>query len=294
MTCWKCGFEQSGGWRACVACGALSLANVEAVARGVASVAVELAVSEYAPLAEPEVLWEATVLVRGCDDREWHRHPTRRGAALAAFEAAWEQGAEDMAAGAGIFDAPLVRDDEGITHASVKAGHDRMVDAIDVEAIRAAVSHAVGTFRLTQGQALELHRAGLVVRSEGGDWYAVSAGYDPGLSRAPNMPCVVGIGGEFVVDDVITQAEDDAETVRAWCEETGSEVWEHPGEWGLALTNGSVRAVGRSQIQGADGAWCDHPYPVGWLTSCLAFSGVPAHVADAMVRQARRALGVAS
>jgi hypothetical protein len=91
MTCWSCHRELAGHWRACPACGALSLANVEAVARGVASMAVRVRVRECR-VNGCENVWRANT-----NGAAGHKRPTRHGAALAAFEAAWEASAERVA-----------------------------------------------------------------------------------------------------------------------------------------------------------------------------------------------------
>lgn len=296
--CWSCHAELSANWDACPRCAALSLANAERVARGVASMAVgQVKVLHERRNGEPH--WTAYIPSRwGSGARGlWGEATTRHGAALAAFDAAWRAGAERLqeVEPTSLFEVPLIHDD-GITH-------DRIAGAW-AEAFPWA-ARFITTHRHGKTAALRKHAAEWEAKTGG----TVITGVDHGdgvdetvwatVRLEGGVAYVESVGGE----DDMPQEVRDAETIAAWAEETGYRWVEHRQavdlQWGTSRYVAVQREPDRemwsivdprrgmpARYLSIEGAL------VHWRHIVSHEHNAPPHVADAMVRQARRALGV--
>jgi hypothetical protein len=250
MTCWSCHRELAGHWRACPACGALSLANVEAVARGVASMAVRVRVRECR-VNGCENVWRANT-----NGAAGHKHPTRHGAALAAFDAAW---------------GPAWSWSEGL----------------GLHRVRVDLAQPLGKARPSESMSHGFGRRYMGMPDTHPGWCTCDHPQCPGAGReqltvaSPDEdrepPSLWPRGIEAEGCPVVGgQALDDADTIAQWCEEMGGKlVYRDSGEFDVwATKHRALRARGLSELR-----------------SVCARLSIPQHVADAMVREARRALG---
>lgn len=131
-------------------------------------------------------------------------------------------------------------------------------------------------------------------RELAGHWSACPA------CGALSLANVEAVAPAAELSDALARAGErhDAETVRTWCEETGARVFQSAHRYRVSLDGGGGWALscvgGRVAIQTPSGGWQHRGQPLVHFGTKLLMGGVPTHVADAMVREARRALGVAS
>jgi len=285
--------------------------NVEAVARGVASVAAAFEFFDC-PQGNGETLVEARIV-----DEGWTAvHPTRHGAALAAFDAAWEEGREPRSVASGL---ERLVDGEWLTvppdgdpwHArrswigdalKRKALSDQAQDFAERHGMP-LLSPTMPTPRTPGDIAEKLmlgpwpprrHGKTAAMRKHAAEWEAKGgevAWIDP--EPSPQVRRLRELTNEaarnLMAGFGASSPDVDAETVRLWCEEMNADLVARPGYFAIDFPRGSW-GLRVDEVMAVDGRWYHHPDPLGWFERNLP-PQMPTHVADAMVREARRVLG---